>query len=100
MAKQQESGLALLDPVDTKRPLVKEFVDCKAKITKFLQVRLPSVSKTIIKVHQVYASKDARTYRYRVNYHQEETYLIIRSCYVQVYANLDDDTYELTDITQ
>ena len=83
-AKSSQGSTALLEPVDNNKPLVKEFVDVRAQIENFISLRLPSITKTYLKMTRVYTAKDGKIFRYRVNYHQEATNLIVRSRYVEI----------------
>jgi hypothetical protein len=108
-AKGSQGSTALLEPIDNNKPLVKEFVDVHSQIEDFISLRLPSVAKTYLKMSRVYAAKNGKTFRYRVNYHQEVTNLIVRSRYVEITIDATTNpmsngtnseyTYRMNDLT-
>lgn len=92
MGKTKDSNLALLEPVDTTKPVVKDFIDHDMKIKTFILSRLPHVSRSTVTVKKVYESKNNHIHRYRINYHRSEhkddqlvpTNSIVASKYIEV----------------
>lgn len=72
MGKTKDSNLAVLDPVDTVKPVVKEFVDRDMEVRSFILSRLSHVPRSTVVLKKVYQSKDEQIYRYRVNYHTSD----------------------------
>ncbi len=69
---KQKTEVALLEPLDTLKPLVKDFFDPEKDLLDFVLLRLPHISNTEVSLKQVYQSKNKMTFRYRVNYWRKE----------------------------
>lgn len=101
-----KNEVALLEPLDTMKPLVKDFVDAEKDLHDFVDLRLPSVPKASPVIKQVYVNKTKTVFRYRVNYwavilHDDcfvPTGKIVKSLYIEV-KGTPSEGYTFTDIT-
>ena len=106
MGKTKDSDLAVMEPVDTSKPLVKEFVDKDSQIKQFITTRLPHFPNSSVSIKKVYQSRDKSVYRFRVNYHRSilegdciiPLNSIVASRYVEVVCKGND--YEFFDKTK
>jgi hypothetical protein len=102
---KQKSETAVMEPLDTVKPLVKDFVDPDKNLNDFLTLRLPHVPHSRMAIKQVYQNKGKTTFRYRINYWVEcqdagstiSTGQIVKSMYVEVSDSIEG--YVLTDLT-
>jgi hypothetical protein len=108
MKKSKENvELAVMEIMDPDKPIVKPFFDRDAELIKFIQMMLPAVPNSIMKVNRVYQSAGGRVLRFRVNFFIEKwkdgsicpTVNMAVSKYIQINVNLDDNKFEFVDIT-
>jgi hypothetical protein len=92
MKKSASKKEAVVTPegIDTRKPVVKEYVDQDGEIIAFLQVRLPHVPYCTPKIIRVYESADKKELRFRINWCKQvqsdlsTTYLVASSQYVRI----------------
>jgi hypothetical protein len=90
MKSASKEGVALVNAIDLKKPVVKEFVDQVQEVTTFLQIRLAHVPYCTSRIFCVYRSKDATRLAFRVNWYKTSegdlvtTRSMVKSQYVKI----------------
>lgn len=82
-------------PLTKGKPFIKDFFNADREIDKYLNIRLPHVPYSIMKLCIVSVSKDKKTRKYRVNWYRSDssgfvtTSNLVSSQYVQVNTTKD-----------
>lgn len=91
--KKAKEGLTIADVLETKKPLVRDFIDPDKEIERFISIRLPHVPHCTPQLKLVYQSKDKHLYKYRVNWWLHQNH---EGSYVTTSSIVTSKYYEIT----
>jgi hypothetical protein len=90
MKSASKEGVGLVNTIDPKKPLIKEFVDQDREVATFLQIRLTHVPYCTARIFCVKRYKDTTQLAFRVNWYRTDeskmivTQVMVKSQYVKV----------------
>ena len=79
MKSASKEAVGLVQSIDLRKPIVKEFVDQDQEVINFLSIRLPHVPYCTSKMICVYRSKDKTEVAYRVNWYKKEEGIVVQT---------------------
>ena len=94
--RKTKTALTAPKPLDTTKPVAKEFVDLNKALKRFIEISLNHVPYATINIKKVYQSPDEKTSRFRINFVKEG--LTIVSKYIEVKTD-ENSKFTLVDLS-